>query len=111
MSAEPQQANGSQGFHRVGSAAELREGQRLLATVAGRSLVVFRLADSLVAIPAECPHNGGPICDGDLAGSVVSCPWHGYNFDLLTGLCEDDEELSLERFEVRITGDDIWVKL
>jgi nitrite reductase (NADH) small subunit len=99
------------GFRRVGSAAQLRVGERLLATVDGQDLVIFRLADGVVAIPAACPHNGGPICDGDLTGSTVSCPWHGYNFDLRTGACEDDEDLSLERFEVRIAGDDILIKV
>jgi nitrite reductase (NADH) small subunit len=91
--------------------AQLRVGERFLATVKGQDLVVFRLTDAVVAIPAACPHNGGPICDGDLAGSTVSCPWHGYNFDLRTGACEDDGDLSLERFEVRVAGDDILVKV
>jgi nitrite reductase (NADH) small subunit len=99
------------GFRRAGSAAELRVGERLLVTVDGQDLVVFRLADGVAAIPAACPHNGGPICDGELTGSTVSCPWHGYNFDLRTGACEDDEDLSLERFEVRIAGDDILIKV
>jgi nitrite reductase (NADH) small subunit len=102
---------GQAGFRRVGSAGALRIGERLLVTVEGQDLVVFRLAEGVVAIPAACPHNGGPICDGDLTGSTVSCPWHGYNFDLRTGACEDDEDLSLERFEVRISGDDILIKV
>jgi nitrite reductase (NADH) small subunit len=107
MSANPRPAE----FQRVGSAAALGPGQRLLVTVGGQDLVVFRLADGFVAIPAACPHNGGPICDGDLNGSTVTCPWHGYNFDLRTGACEDDEDLSLERIEVRIAGDDILIKV
>jgi nitrite reductase/ring-hydroxylating ferredoxin subunit len=104
-------AAGLAGFHRVGSAAGLRVGERLLVTVNGQDLVVFRLAEEVVAIPAACPHNGGPICDGELSGSTVSCPWHGYNFDLRTGACEDDADLSLERFEVRVAGDDILIKV
>jgi nitrite reductase (NADH) small subunit len=104
-------AEAGSGYRRVGSATALLDGGRLLVTLDGQSIVVFSVQGRLVAIPAECPHAGGPICDGELSGKTLSCPWHGYNFDLHTGACEDDEELTLQRFDIRIAGDDILVKL
>ena len=104
-------SGGGLDFRRLGSVAELRAQDRLIATVGEQAVVVFDVRGSLVAIPAECPHAGGPICHGERTGTSLSCPWHGYNFDLQTGACEDDEALSLQRYEVRIEGDDILVRL
>jgi nitrite reductase (NADH) small subunit len=98
-------------FHRVGSLAALRSAGRLTATIAGRKIVVFALADKVVATNARCPHNRGPLHEGDIEGTIISCPWHGYSFDLATGACADDAALVLERFEVQLRDDDILVCL
>jgi nitrite reductase (NADH) small subunit len=99
------------GFHRVGSLAQLRANGRLIAEIDDDSVLVFEVEGSLVATSGACPHAGGPIQDGALCGSILSCPWHGYNFDLRTGACEEDAGLTLERYEVLLRGDDILVKL
>jgi nitrite reductase (NADH) small subunit len=104
-------AGGEPDFRRVGSVADLRAQDRLIASVGDHTVAVFDVAGSLVAIPAECPHAGGPICHGERTGTALSCPWHGYSFDLQTGACEEDDGLSLERYDVRVEGDDIFVKL
>jgi nitrite reductase [NAD(P)H] small subunit len=54
-------------------------------TVAGRRIAVFRLPDGFVALDATCPHAGGPLSDGIVADSCVSCPLHGWRFDLRSG--------------------------
>jgi nitrite reductase/ring-hydroxylating ferredoxin subunit len=103
--------SGSEGFHRAGSLSAFAASDRLSAAVNGTSIVVFKLADTFVATPAICPHAGGPLCDAVLEGKSLSCAWHGYNFSLQTGECDDDPDLSLERYEVRIDGDDVLVKI
>ena len=72
-------------LHRIGRAADvpLLEGRSV--TVAGRRVAVFRTADGYHAIAAACPHRGGPLADGLVADSCVTCPLHGRRFDLLTG--------------------------
>jgi nitrite reductase (NADH) small subunit len=99
------------GFHRVGSLAELRANGRLIGEIDDESVLVFEVEGSLIATSGACPHAGGPICDGALSDGILSCPWHGYNFDLRTGSCEEDAGLTLERYEVRLCGDDVLVKL
>ena len=101
----------TEGFHRAGSLAELRANGRLIAEIDADSVLVFEVEGSLVATSGACPHAGGPIHDGALCGAILSCPWHGYNFDLRTGACEEDDGLTLERYEVRVRGDDVLVKL
>lgn len=98
-------------FHRVGSLTELRSAGRMTATVAGKPIALFALPDRVVATAGRCPHNRGPLHQGDIEGNTLSCPWHGYCFDLTTGACEEDPALVLERFEVQLRGDDILVRV
>ncbi len=80
---------------------ELQDGDRLIVDVDGRSIGVFNAGGEFYAILNRCPHQGGPLCLGDVLdlveasapgeyrvdGSVkvLSCPWHGWEFDLRTG--------------------------
>ncbi|MFW6093290.1 MAG: Rieske (2Fe-2S) protein [Pseudomonadota bacterium] len=51
----------------------------------GREFVLVELASELVAFPRRCPHQLGPLSADALNGAVVTCPWHGYRFDVRTG--------------------------
>lgn len=55
--------------------------------LAGRSYVVAELDGTLVAYPALCPHQLGPLASAPLSEGTVVCPWHGYEFDVRTGEC------------------------
>jgi nitrite reductase (NADH) small subunit len=99
------------GFQRAGALSALANLDRLSAVLDGKSVVVFKIDGKLVATQGLCPHLGGPICDADVQGDTLSCAWHGYNFSLRTGACEDDPDLNLERYEVRVEGDEILVKV
>jgi len=54
--------------------------------VDGVELAVFNLGERFVAVENQCPHKGGPLADGIVAGTVVVCPLHGWRFDLNSGL-------------------------
>jgi 3-phenylpropionate/trans-cinnamate dioxygenase ferredoxin subunit len=80
---------------------ELQDGERLIVDVDGRSIGVFNEGGEFHAILNRCPHQGGPLCLGDvldlveatapgeyrvdLSVKVLSCPWHGWEFDLRSG--------------------------
>ena len=55
-------------------------------TVGGKELAIFNLGDRFATIENQCPHKGGPLCDGIVSGTAVVCPLHGWRFDLDTGL-------------------------
>ena len=66
-----------------------------LVTVNGTDVVLFRRrdqttgGDEIFAIGNECPHQGGNLCDGWIEGEIVTCPLHGWEFDLRTGVLHD----------------------
>jgi nitrite reductase (NADH) small subunit len=98
-------------FHRAGSLSALRNDGNFAAIVAGRRIALFSVDGAVVATQGRCPHAKGPIHEGDITKDTLTCPWHGYTFSLLTGACDDDPDLVLERYEVRIDGDNILVRL
>ena len=53
-----------------------------LVTVNGEDVVLYRRPDEIFAIGNECPHQGGNLCDGWIEGDILSCPLHGWEFDL-----------------------------
>jgi nitrite reductase/ring-hydroxylating ferredoxin subunit len=72
----------------------------LRCTVAGRDYVVAEDTGSLVAYPAICPHALGPLARGALGQGVVTCPWHGYRFDVRSGECLSGHSCRLSRLPV-----------
>jgi nitrite reductase (NADH) small subunit len=70
---------------KIGLAADVPLFEGRSVTVDGRRIAVFRLRDGFVAVDGECPHRGGPLSDGLVADGCVTCPLHGWRFDLRSG--------------------------
>ena len=79
-------------------------------SVDGRRIAIFRLPGGLAAIDAHCPHAGGPLADGIVADSCVTCPLHGRRFDLTSGHALNGDE-AVAVHEVRVEEDEVWVRL
>lgn len=60
-------------------------GRAVRLSVEGRAIAVFNLGPALYAIDAACTHVRGPLEQGRVEGNLVTCPWHGSQFDLRTG--------------------------
>jgi nitrite reductase (NADH) small subunit len=97
--------------YRVGSLAEVQAGDTVLVEVGGVEVALFWCEGKVVATQGQCPHAEGPIHEGEVDGCILTCPWHGWTFDLNSGQCQEDDSMTLERFPVRVDGDDIVVML
>lgn len=91
--------------------ADLPLDKPLGLTVRGHKIALFKVGDSVFATDGVCPHASGPIHCGTVAGTAVTCPWHGWAFDLRSGACTEDPDLTLRTYPVEIDGDDIMVAL
>lgn len=85
----------------IGRVEDFPEGSTTVVDVGGRSIGVFRFGGRLSALLNRCPHQGGPLCEGvtsplvssDVVGDItvdfdktlVTCPWHGWEFDVVDG--------------------------
>jgi NADPH-dependent 2,4-dienoyl-CoA reductase/sulfur reductase-like enzyme/nitrite reductase/ring-hydroxylating ferredoxin subunit len=101
--------------HREGVAArrnDLHSGEMRQVSVGGADVLLVRLGDAYHALPARCPHYGGPLAEGVLSGHRVVCPWHHACFDVRTGdLLEPPALDALPRYEVRLDGDEVLVRV
>lgn len=87
--------------HVVATVDEIPPGERKIVEVAGRSVGVFNIDGEFFALRNQCPHQGGPLCQGPLSGlakaqtpdeltyirrgEILRCPWHQWEFDVKTG--------------------------
>lgn len=74
-------------------------------------VIVTYVDGALVAVPGVCPHEDVALADGELDDGTLTCPGHGYRFDLRTGRCPHDPALVLRRYPLTVVGDEIWVDL
>ena len=72
-------------FVEVSKIDELKDGTMKTVNVAGREILVARVRDNYYAADKRCPHMGGDLSQGKLEGTVVTCPRHGSQFDLVDG--------------------------
>jgi nitrite reductase/ring-hydroxylating ferredoxin subunit len=96
---------------RACTVAELAEGCGKLVTINGKALALFRLGERVVALDAECPHEGGPLQEGTIEEGCVVCPWHNYKFALGTGRCDTDESLCAKTYPASLVGEEVWVEV
>jgi nitrite reductase (NADH) small subunit len=87
----------------AGSAIERVAGDRVLA--------IFHVDGAVYALDGVCPHQGGPLGEGQLCGAIVTCPWHGWQFDVRTGQHQLSPRITQPRYEARVEDDWILVDL
>ena len=62
-------------------------GHKKLVRYKGQEIALFHLEGGLYAIANKCPHSTGPLVEGRVTATIVTCPWHGAQFDISTGEC------------------------
>jgi nitrite reductase/ring-hydroxylating ferredoxin subunit len=74
-------------------------------------VALFNVAGEIFALDGVCPHQGGPLGKGCLTGTIVTCPWHGWQFDVRTGQHQLSRSIRQPSYPTRIEGDSIWIDL
>ena len=82
-----------------------------VVTVNGQELLLLNIKGEIFACENECPHQGSPLHSGIVKDGHLSCPRHGYRFNLKSGTCLDNPAFTLKVFPVQIQGDEILVDL
>ncbi len=96
---------------RIADVSSLQTGSGTVCSLNGRSLALFREAGQFYAIENVCPHRGGQLGLGTLEGKVVTCPVHGWQFNVETGECIGQPGRAIRCFPTRVEGDGIFVEL
>ena len=97
---------------RVAAVGEIPVGRGKTVEVDGLFLAVFNAGGGHYhALSGSCPHEGGPLGEGVLLADHVVCPWHGFDFDVGTGVCAGAPDLSVSVYPVRVVGADLVAEL
>lgn len=113
----------------VVKASEFKDGDRRLVKTARGEIGVFAHEGAYYAYANHCAHTDGPVCEGILIPRVleivdenrhyvgqtfsdqmqIACPWHGWEYDLKTGVCAGDPKYRLKKYETVVRGGDVFV--
>jgi nitrite reductase/ring-hydroxylating ferredoxin subunit len=111
----------------VARADEIPDGGKKIVTVENISVGVFNIGGAYFALKNVCPHMGAPLWEGHiqttdapgkvgefspaLEGRVLRCPWHGWEFDIVSGQALYDSKSRVATYEVRVENDEILLVL
>ena len=98
-------------FVKVAAIEEIPAGKGKVVEVSGKTLALFRVAEEFYAIDNTCLHAGGSLGEGTLEGVVVSCPWHGWKYDVTTGANPMSSNMKVSCYAVKREGPDLYVQL
>ena len=98
-------------FVKVASTSELQPGQGKTVLAGDREIALFNCDGKFYALDNTCPHQGGPLGEGELDGTVVTCPWHGWRFDVCQGVSPINPAATVSKYEVKVEGDDVLVSV
>ena len=80
-------------------------------TAGEEEIAVANVGEEFYATQGQCLHLRGPLGKGELEGTVLTCPWHGWQYDVRTGLNEFDHSIELRTYEVRVEDGEIQVSI
>lgn len=98
-------------FVRVAKATDVPVGEIRQVEAGGKAIALANVGGAFHAIDNTCLHRGGPLGEGILEGTVVTCPWHGWQFDVITGKNTVNPAAAVGCFAVEVKGDEVFVDL
>jgi nitrite reductase (NADH) small subunit/3-phenylpropionate/trans-cinnamate dioxygenase ferredoxin subunit len=95
----------------VAQVGQIPPGTCRTVEVEGVFLALCNVNGNFLAVDNTCPHAGGPLGEGSMDGEVVTCPWHGWRFNVRTGERPENPEIRVPCVEVRVQGSDVQVRV
>lgn len=115
--------------HVIGTVADFPVGSHTVVTVRNVQIGVFNVDGTLYALPNVCPHQFGPLCTGGVNGTMISgpetgwqlrwgregqiltCPWHGIEFDIATGQALANPRFRVRHYPIAVVGENVVLTL
>ena len=96
-------------WHKVAKLSDITPEKPQIAEVEGKQIALFNVDGTIYAIDGVCPHRGGPLGEGYLDGSEVTCPWHAWTFDVKSGVCQTVPGVTQKTFKVKIENEEVFI--
>ena len=97
---------------KVAERKDVPPGTAMAVDLEGRAVALFNVDGRFYAIDGTCTHRGGPLSQGELDGTVVTCPLHGARFNVTTGeVLGPPAARGVARYDVRVEGEDVKIEM
>jgi nitrite reductase (NADH) small subunit len=97
-------------FQRVAHISDVPDGRGLCVKIGALEIGLFRVGEEIRAMENRCPHRDHSLSEGVLTGSVIVCPAHGWDFDVLTGFRPGDADgWPIPCFATRVDAGEVFV--
>jgi nitrite reductase/ring-hydroxylating ferredoxin subunit len=96
-------------FYFLDDLASFVQGKGKRFEINGADIAAFLFGETVVAFGNRCPHEGGNLCDGRMAGCKVACPRHGWTFDVQSGARDLDPEEKIPVYPTAVKDGIVWV--
>jgi nitrite reductase (NADH) small subunit len=97
------------GFVRAVKKAEIPAGTVREFQIEGKAIALANVAGTIYAINNTCLHRGGPLGQGILEGKTVTCPWHGWQYDVTNGKVVQNPAAGVDCYPTEVRGEDVFV--
>ncbi len=98
-------------MYKLASVEDIPEGKAILVhDQKDREIALFKVNGEIFALDNLCPHMGGPLAEGELDGTCLTCPWHGWTFDVKTGDCENMPGDNAEKIQILVQNGSVYLK-
>jgi nitrite reductase/ring-hydroxylating ferredoxin subunit len=98
-------------WHKVMNVSDLAKDSGKPVEVAGKNIAFFNVAGKIYAMENRCLHRGGPLGDGHLEGTRVTCPWHAWEFDVKSGNCHTMKGAKQKKYATKLEHHEIFVEI
>ena len=98
-------------MYKLADLTEVLEGSALVVEgPQGNQVALFKVKGQVYALDNACPHSEGPLGDGELEEAIVTCPWHGWEFDVRSGACQNMPGCDAQVIPITIKNGDIYLE-
>ena len=96
---------------KVADTDDLAPGQCKVVQADGKAIALYNVNGKFFATDNTCLHRGGPLGEGELDETIITCPWHGWRYDVTTGVNAANPSIKVASFPVSVEGSGVFVEL
>lgn len=95
---------------KISNVSAIPEGKGIVVRLPnGTEVALFKVKGEVFALDNTCPHEGGPLGEGELTDYQIQCPWHAWDFDVRSGCCINNPGIDARHLDIEIDGDEIFL--
>ena len=96
-------------WHKAAKVLDIAEGASQIVQISDQAVALFHIQGEFYAIQNTCPHRGGPLAEGYVDGTTVTCPWHAWQFDVKSGECHTMKGTKQKIYKTKVEKDEVYV--